>query len=57
MPFPIEWFIFIIHESGKWSRDLISDFTLKDCLFGGVELAKNDDPDKYVNTGYGIGFD
>ena len=57
MPFPIEWFIFILQESGKWSRDLISDFTLKDCLFGGVELAKNDDPDKYVNTGYGIGFD
>ena len=34
-----------------------TDFTLKDCLFGGVKLAKNADPDKYVYTGYGIGFD
>ena len=25
-------------------------------LFGGVKLAKNADPDKYVYTGYGIGF-
>ena len=23
-------------------------FTLKDCLFGGVKLAKTADPDKYV---------
>ena len=34
-----------------------SDFTLKGCLFGGVKLAKNADPDKYVYIGYGIGFD
>ena len=39
------------------SRDLNYDFTLKDCLVGGVKLAKNSDPDKYVYTGYGIGFD
>ena len=30
---------------------------MKDCLFGGVKLAKNADPDKYVYSGYGIGFD
>ena len=40
-----------------WSRDLNTDFTLKDCLFGGVKLAKNTDPDKYVYTGYGGTFD
>ena len=34
-----------------------SDFTLKDCLFGGVKLAKNADSDKEVYTGYDIGFD
>ena len=33
------------------------DFILKYCLFGGVKLAKNADPDKYVYTGYGTGFD
>ena len=30
---------------------------MKDCLFGGVKLAKNVDPDKCVYIGYGIGFD
>ena len=30
---------------------------MKDCLFGGVKLDKNADPDKYLYTGYGIGFD
>ena len=30
---------------------------MKDCLFGGVKLAKNADPDKYVYSGYIIGFD
>ena len=34
-----------------------TDFTLKDCLFGAVELTKNSDPDKYQYSGYGIGFD
>ena len=33
-----------------------SNFTLKDCLFGGVKLAKNRDPNKYINTGYEFGF-
>ena len=32
-------------------------FYLKDCLFGGVKLAKNANPDKYIYSGYGIGFD
>ena len=26
-------------------------------MLGGAKLAKNADPDKYVYTGYGIGFD
>ena len=34
-----------------------SDFSLKDCLFGGFKLAKNTDPDKHVYSGYGIVFD
>ena len=41
----------------KWSRNLNSNFTLKGSLFGGVKLAKNADPDQYVYTSYGIGFD
>ena len=47
---------FIIYELDTWSRDLNSDFTLKDCLFGGIRLAKNANPDKYVYSGYGIRF-
>ena len=38
-------------------EDLTSNFTLKDCLFGGVKLAKNADMDKYVYSGYGMEFD
>ena len=33
------------------------DFTLENCLFGGVKIAKNTDVDKYKDSGYGIGFD
>ena len=33
------------------------DFTLKDCLFGGIKLAENADLDKYIYSGYGIEFD
>ena len=32
------------------------NFTLKDYLFRGVKVAKNDDPDKHVYSGYDIGF-
>ena len=31
-------------------------FYFKELLFGGVRLAENADPDKYVYIGYGIGF-
>ena len=44
-------------ELNIWSRDLDTDFTLKDCLFGDAKLTKNADPDKYSYSGYSIGFD
>ena len=31
----------------RWSRDLNTNFTLGNCLFGSVELTKNADLDKY----------
>ena len=49
--------LFIVDELSRWSRDLNTDFTLKDCLFGALKLTKNADPDKYKYGGYGIGFD
>ena len=50
-------YCFIVYESDTWSQDLSSDFTLKDCLYGGVKLAKNAYLDKCVYNDYGIGFD
>ena len=47
---------FIVYELDTWSSELNSYFALKDCLFRGVKLAKNDDPDIY-ESGSGIGFD
>ena len=38
-------------------RNLDTDFTLDNCLFGSAKLTENADPDKYIYTGYGIGFD
>ena len=48
---------FIVDKLDTCSQDLNSDFTLKSCLFGGIKLAKNAGPDKYVYKGSGIGFD
>ena len=48
---------FIVYELDSWPRDLNTEFTLGDCLFGDVKLTKNPDPDKYSYSGYGIGFD
>ena len=48
---------FIVYELDTWSRDLNYNFTLKDCLFEGVKLAKSVNTDKYVFTGYGVGCD
>ena len=47
---------FYAYKLDAWSRDLNSDFDLKDCLYEGVKLAKNADPDKYKYSGYDIGF-
>ena len=39
-----------------WLRNLNTGFTLFTCFFQSVKLIKNVDPDKYVYTSYGIGF-
>ena len=49
--------IFILSELDSWPLNFDADFTLGGCLFGGVKLAKNADPDKYSYSGYGIRFD
>ena len=48
---------FIAYKLDTSSGDLNSDFTLKDCLFGDINVVKNDDPNKYVYSGYSTLFD
>ena len=48
---------FIVYELDSWPLDLETDFTLGGCLFEGAKLSKNADPDKYLCSGYGVGFD
>ena len=49
--------LYISYKLDTWSKDLNTDFTLGNCLFGAVKLTKNADPDKYKQSGYSIGFD
>ena len=46
----------IVYELDSWLQDLSTHFTLGGCLFSGVKLTKNADPDKYPYNGFGIGF-
>ena len=48
--------LFLVYELNTCSKDLNTEFTLKDCLLGNVKTTKNPDPDKYPYSGYGIGF-
>lgn len=49
--------MFHVYELDTWSRDLNADFTLGDCLFGDVKLAKSFDNSKWGYSGYGTGFE
>ena len=48
---------YISYTLGPQLRNLNTDFTLCNCLFGSVNLTKNAELDKYKNSEYGIGFD
>ena len=49
--------LYISHTLGPQLRNLITDFTLGNCLFGSVKPTNNADLDNCKCTGYGIGFD
>ena len=49
--------LYISYTLGLQLRNVNTNFTLGNCLFGSVKLTKNADPDKYKYSGYGIGFD
>ena len=49
--------LYITYKLDTWSKDLNTDFTLGDSLFGAVKLTKNADPGKCKYSSYGIRFD
>ena len=49
--------LYVVYELNVWSPDLNAELTLRDCMFGNVQITINADPDKYSYWGYGIGFD
>ena len=42
---------YIFYELNMLPQDLNAEFTLKDCLFGNVRIAKNADSNKYSYSG------
>ena len=48
---------YIGYTLDQWSRDLDTNFTLGNCLFGSVKLTKNADLSKYKSSRYSTGFD
>ena len=49
--------LYISYTLGPKLRNLNTDFTLGNCLFGSVKLTNSADLEKYKYTGYAIGFD
>ena len=49
--------LYICYTLDPEIRNLKTDFTLGNWLFGSVKLTKKSDPDKHKHTGYDIGFD
>ena len=47
----------MVYKLDIWSQYLNFDFTLRYYLCRGVKLTINADSDKYVYSGYSIGFD
>ena len=48
---------FIVYELDTWPNDPLDNFTLKNCLFGASNIAKNSDKDKWFYCSNGIAFD
>ena len=49
--------MYIFYILNPQFRNLNTNFTLGNCLFGSVKLIKNADPDKRKYSSCGIGFD
>ena len=49
--------LYISYILNPWLRNLKTDLTLNNYLFGSAELTENADPGKYKYSSYDIGFD
>ena len=49
--------LYVAYEFNIWSKDLNTEFTLKDYLFPAIKLTKKANPNKYFYSRYEIGFD
>ena len=48
--------LFALYTLGPQLRNLNTNFTFGNCLFGSIKLIKNANPDKCKYSGYRIGF-
>ena len=48
--------MYSFYKIGPSSRDLNTDFPLNNYFFRSIKLNKITEPDKYVYSGYGTGF-
>ena len=46
--------VYISYMLNAWSKDLKTDFTLSNCLFGMFDLTTNAGPDKHAYSSYSI---
>ena len=47
----------IAYDLDNWPKIPFRNFTLKNCLFGVINIEKDNDRSKHVYSGYGIAFD
>ena len=48
---------YIVYELGARSRNTLSNFKLKNCLFGATNMVKSSNNENWVYNGYAIAFD
>ena len=49
--------LYIVYELNTWPRNPTNNFTLKNCLFGIVNLTRKAGKSKFTCNGQGIAFD
>ena len=46
--------VYIFYDLDAWPRNPTNNFNSKNCLFGSINIVRNNDKAKYVYSGYGI---